>query len=1346
MRAWWSLAVLVAPLAGFCFSGCNAPRKLGDEAQVGWSGLCVDADGDDFGERCARGSDCDDADPDMHAGCATCAVPSEGCACGVAAPPVSCKVSSSVTDRGSLRCTVGTRFCRDGAYSACEGIASFEMEPPSRLGPRLSALIDADAGLVACDPCEPGCFRIDDTLRPVADPGHDVAAVGTGGITIHSEIPDAGPGVPVGGGTSRKCIPGVGDDTDCDGIPDQFDEVVGAPPFGSDHEAIFMELAPGESASEEFDITFYLRTADIYFLLDMTGSMGDERDRLTADLTTGNFLAKPSATECADRNFDGSPDNELRTRGIAGNIACVVRNARIGTGWFREIPFEGPDNAGIYYGDDGVDSGDSTYGQFVFEHRSDISDNVDQALAALRAFDVAGNSNWAEAGTQALYSVVTGDQLYMGWDRPAVPQRVDCPAGTWGYPCFREDALPVVIMISDAPMMDGPATSDGSLGNECVGWFGAWCTRSVKQPIDYPRELLNDNHLGTGAAYIPVPNNTNERFDNAYDAGKVISSFKTYTGNTRVMRADVSAAMMGCEDVIASDEGADAVFKFRVDTQKRLTVSAQGTRFDAVMAIVPDDGTLSAPPAPSTINLTSTISDQNDTAARAANLGSLPANVGLTVRGDSSRMASELPRETVGCFKNNSSNQNGQPNSGSDKAPDAFFKFQLARDTRVRFAAEGGDFDAALSLFRGTPRTPTDLALTGNEDDYATSYALGDIRGRSVRFTNGDTSARGIRATYRSNEFVAAGCSNASSTSEDQVVSFDVLQTTRVRIETSGGNVDLQANFDHMIGLVVRDSGQMLECDYEGLDRRRSLIERTLAPGRYSVIVRGRRSLDDGQYKLSIRDVDFAPTSLGCHNQVRGNSRAFAVDLTAKDGSGSPVTYYLAMRANDTDRGAGSGPYTLRINGGGARAQVCADDVVGTAPAVTLDFSPGDYYVVLKGASTSEQGWYQVTIGDPTKATTGQYADKRWGTAGGVREKLVEKGVRVITVRSSGDRYAREQMESLSRSTGAVSSAGSPLTFDISSDGSGMGSAIINAVQALAQSLEMDVGVRLVESPDKPTPRFGFRVRAVDRAGDLCSPPVDRDMDAQRTPDTHKRCAPGAMPRFEVTFENPANAPVPCNGHDANGVCKGYNMRIELIGDGRYVVDSIPVYIIPADVVPDRGAPVFESTATYSQTTSSRGCQQTETPEWEGLSWNATLPADTKITWRMCGADEDADLAGCTLRTLAEVTPGGACTKRSDCTDGGRVGFCQARACQYALGPKCVADAQCGVNGYCRRVAGNKSCMWDALPIDPTSALFPGQDRKPHVRVAVTLSSNPNQSAAPTIHDFHLRYECGGTE
>lgn len=90
---------------------------------------CVDADGDGFGSRCRAGADCDDDDPEITNECRICALPNEGCACTPGTKPTMCDpddVRTTVNGvTGTIVCTEGYRYCRDGKYSDCEIIQMY---------------------------------------------------------------------------------------------------------------------------------------------------------------------------------------------------------------------------------------------------------------------------------------------------------------------------------------------------------------------------------------------------------------------------------------------------------------------------------------------------------------------------------------------------------------------------------------------------------------------------------------------------------------------------------------------------------------------------------------------------------------------------------------------------------------------------------------------------------------------------------------------------------------------------------------------------------------------------------------------------------------------------------------------------------------------------------------------------------------------------------------------------------------------------------------------------------------------------------------------------------------------
>jgi hypothetical protein len=259
----------------------------------------------------------------------------------------------------------------------------------------------------------------------------------------------------------------------------------------------------------------------------------------------------------------------------------------------------------------------------------------------------------------------------------------------------------------------------------------------------------------------------------------------------------------------------------------------------------------------------------------------------------------------------------------------------------------------------------------------------------------------------------------------------------------------------------------------------------------------------------------------------------------------------------------------------------------------------------------------------------------------------------------------------------------------------------------------------------------------------LCQPPIDADNDAQHIPDTHVKCTPGAVPRFKITLANP-NPPnnVPSNPSDPNG---GWNMRLDLIGDGQYVVDQIPIYIIPEDVIAEPGDKRYPDSGTYEQNISASGCFNNESPLWRGLKWDADIPSGTTLIWRVCTAETVEDLASCTLVTAATVQTGSACANSSNCPNG----YCNTSGlCEFAIGPSCAVDDDCGVNGVCVLAMGmtTGSCQWNANPIDVKPALLRSMQGQKQARVQVEMRSNTAHSKAPTVNSWGLNYTCTAQE
>ena len=123
------LAVCVCFLGVLACGDDEVPPKTTKPSKDAGAEKCVDNDGDGFGDFCDEGDDCDDDDPEVTDECIRCARVREGCKCEPGTEPLGCDPPDIKADGGILVCSEGTRYCRDGAWSACEVIGDYVFVP-----------------------------------------------------------------------------------------------------------------------------------------------------------------------------------------------------------------------------------------------------------------------------------------------------------------------------------------------------------------------------------------------------------------------------------------------------------------------------------------------------------------------------------------------------------------------------------------------------------------------------------------------------------------------------------------------------------------------------------------------------------------------------------------------------------------------------------------------------------------------------------------------------------------------------------------------------------------------------------------------------------------------------------------------------------------------------------------------------------------------------------------------------------------------------------------------------------------------------------------------------------------
>ncbi len=359
--------------------------------------------------------------------------------------------------------------------------------------------------------------------------------------------------------------PGSGSivDTDADGVPDQADECPGPGwrlPCDGDasndgiYQTLFFKDDQEATVQADLSISGSITSADAYILMDATGSMTGEQVQLLKDLSSGTFV---NPAQCATGAGTG----------IVGGLQCAIPDLWIGVGDFKEVSYPPHDDR---------------YDMAPYHHYLDTTTNVQHMVDAVSQMIADNNDDVPEATTQAIYSVVTG--LGLG---DLVPNRGSCPstpAGRWGYPCFRPGVLPIIILVTDAEMNNGPRLASPTYGNPPFNGVLGGSTRLP--PVEQSPYVLYSSDPFT-----------------AWDLGDLAATSMTVMGSTKNMGNDATTWDKGvCKRGSAWSgywgDGRDAFLKFSLSTASDMFISGQGTAypttnvalFDGALAYVDCNG------------------------------------------------------------------------------------------------------------------------------------------------------------------------------------------------------------------------------------------------------------------------------------------------------------------------------------------------------------------------------------------------------------------------------------------------------------------------------------------------------------------------------------------------------------------------------------------------------------------------------------------------------------------------------------------------------------------------------------------------------------------------------------
>jgi hypothetical protein len=218
------------------------------------------------------------------------------------------------------------------------------------------------------------------------------------------------------------------DDSDDDGYSDTAEIATGHDPKAAEDgllETDFYIVLPYKEPAQEKTLKFSteLRRADVFFMMDRTSSMQQERREL----------------------IDGVA---LLVQHIAGTIPDVG----VGFGGFEDFPIDCIDGWWC-------SSGYGTGGNLPFELLAPITTDQVQMMADVNLLTIEGGGrNWASS-TEALYQATTGAGIGP-WVEPQTCPLLADGSQPRGYPCFRPGAQPILVVLTDTSSRNGPGTTE----------------------------------------------------------------------------------------------------------------------------------------------------------------------------------------------------------------------------------------------------------------------------------------------------------------------------------------------------------------------------------------------------------------------------------------------------------------------------------------------------------------------------------------------------------------------------------------------------------------------------------------------------------------------------------------------------------------------------------------------------------------------------------------------------------------------------------------------------------------------------------------------------------------------
>jgi len=229
-------------------------------------------------------------------------------------------------------------------------------------------------------------------------------------------------------------------DSDNDGLTDREENSrYGTDPYNPDTDGDgFYDLAEIAAETNPRDPSSIISPDDFFVVLYYNG--GEEIRQLTfnTEIKQADIFFLTDTTGSMQEAIDNVRESLMDT--IVPAIRAEIPDSEMGVGEFRDFPVDD-------YGNDE---------DLPFVLLQEITSDDQAVLQAISQYEAYGGGDTPESQIEALYQTATGEG-FPPWIPPhTCPTYPDEFYARVGYPCFRPGSLPIILLISDAPMHNGP--------------------------------------------------------------------------------------------------------------------------------------------------------------------------------------------------------------------------------------------------------------------------------------------------------------------------------------------------------------------------------------------------------------------------------------------------------------------------------------------------------------------------------------------------------------------------------------------------------------------------------------------------------------------------------------------------------------------------------------------------------------------------------------------------------------------------------------------------------------------------------------------------------------------------